>query len=277
MSSCTHYATIEKAIHYLVDHYQSQPSLDEVAAHVGMSKYHFQRLFSAWVGVSPKQFVDHLTVQALKEELLRTSSILEASDQVGLSSQSRGYDLMVKIEAVTPGEFKSHGQDVEIRYGCAPTPFGEALVATTSRGVCAFEFVDEDAEIILAAIRESWYQARFVHDEGEAQRICAQIFERDNEVELPVLLKGTPFQIKVWSALLSIPSGVVASYSSLADMMGLSSSVRAVASAVAKNPIGYIIPCHRVIRSTGIINNYRWRSERKALMLGWEHAQKCPS
>ncbi len=273
MIESQHYHSIEKAILYLSAQYHTQPSLDEVAAHVGMSKFHFQRVFSAWVGVSPKQFVDQLTVQALKGELLKTSSILEASERVGLSSQSRGYDLMVKIEAVTPGEYKLQGRDLDICVGVAPTPFGDALIATTPRGVCAFEFVDDQYDRILQQLKEDWPHASFRVDDAAAARLAEQLFQQQGGGELSVFLKGTPFQTKVWEALLSLPMGAIASYSSLAESMGLKSSVRAVASAIAKNPIGYIIPCHRVIRGTGAINNYRWRSERKTLMLGWELAQ----
>ncbi len=273
MLESQHYHSIEKAILFLTAQYHTQPSLDKVAAYVGMSKFHFQRVFSAWVGVSPKQFVDQLTVQALKAELVKSSSVLEASERVGLSSQSRGYDLMVKIEAVTPGEYKLQGRDLDICVGVSPTPFGDALIATTPRGVCAFEFVDDQRESILQQLKEDWPHASFSHDDTVATRLAEQLFQQQGEGELRVLLKGTPFQTKVWEALLSLPMGTIASYSTLAESMGLKSSVRAVASAIAKNPIAYIIPCHRVIRGTGAINNYRWRSERKALMLGWELAQ----
>ncbi len=274
MTPNAHYTSIEKAILYLVDHYHAQPSLESVAAHVGMSKYHFQRLFSAWAGVSPKQFVAHLTVQSLKEQLLKTSSILEASDRVGLSSQSRGYDLMIKLEAMTPGEYKTQGRGLEISYGIAQSAFGEALLASTHRGLCAFEFLDDDLDSVLEHLRASWHHAQFRRDDDAAEQLCQRVFAPRPDGELSLLLKGTPFQTKVWEALLRIPSGRLASYSDLAAMMGLESSVRAVASAVAKNPLGYIIPCHRVIRSTGVIHNYRWRSERKSLLLGWELSQQ---
>ncbi len=268
-----HYQLIERAILFLVENYRVQPSLDHVASHVGMSKFHFQRIFTSWVGISPKQFVEHITVDALKHELLKTSSILEASEIVGLSSQSRAYDLMLKIQSMTPGEYKLQGKGLDIQVGIAPTPFGDALVASTQRGVCAFEFIDDDYELILEHIKEDWPLASFSQSNKEAERICHQLFVGTKKASISLLLKGTPFQIKVWSALLKIPSGSIASYSTVAESMGLRSSVRAVASAIAKNPIAYLIPCHRVIRSTGVINHYRWRSERKTLMLGWEFSK----
>ncbi len=263
------YKRIEKAIKFLTENYKRQPSLDEVSEHVGLSKYHFQRLFSQWAGVTPKQFVDHLTVEALKGEILRCANLIEASQSVGLSAQSRAYDLMVKIEAVTPGEYKRMGSGLQITYGVAPTPFGMAMVATTARGVCAFEFVDDNLDSVLQSVSEQWQGAEFSRCDSEIEKIVDSIFVRSGE-GMKLLLKGTPFQIQVWRALLSIPSGVIASYAEVAKMVGKGSAVRAVASAVAKNPIGYIIPCHRVIRSEGVVGQYHWLPERKQSIIGWE-------
>ncbi len=269
MENSINYSRIEKAIQYLSQHYADQPSLEEVAQYVGMSKFHFQRLFSQWAGVSPKQFVEHLTVEALKEELRKTNNIIEASEHVGLSAQSRAYDLMVKIEAMTPGEYKNQGKDIEISYGSIATPFGEAFVAITKRGICSFEFVDNDFEEVLQSVKDKWKCATFIHNNDAVQSVGERLFN-NNIGEIALLLKGTPFQIKVWRALLAVPSGCVVSYSQLAQIVGMESAVRAVASAVAKNPIGLIIPCHRVIRREGVVGEYHWRSERKRAILGRE-------
>ncbi len=267
------YSRIEKAIKYLCENYKEQPSLEEVAQYVGMSKFHFQRIFSEWAGVTPKQFVEHLTVEALKEELIKTNNLITASENVGLSTQSRAYDLMVKIEAMTPGEYKKHGKNLEINYGTITTPFGEAFIALTGRGICSFEFVDNDFEAVLQSVKDKWIDATFIHNNNAVQEVAEHIFSNEKG-EIKLFLKGTPFQIKVWRALLSIPSGNVTSYSQLAEIVEMSSAVRAVASAVAKNPVGLIIPCHRVIRREGIVGEYHWRSERKKTILGWEISNK---
>ncbi len=273
MESNINYSRIEKAIKYLSQNYKEQPSLEEIAQYVGMSKFHFQRIFTEWAGVTPKQFIEHLTVEALKEELIKTDNLITASENVGLSAQSRAYDLMVKIEAMTPGEYKKQGRNLEINYGSVGTPFGEAFIAITKRGICSFEFVDDDFKAVLQSLRDKWTHAIFIHNSSAVQEVAKHIFgNKDGEVKL--LLKGTPFQIKVWRALLTIPSGNVTSYSQLAQIVEMSSAVRAVASAVAKNPVGLIIPCHRVIRREGIVGEYHWRSERKRSIIGWEIANR---
>ncbi len=263
------YKRIEKAIKYLINNYKLQPSLDETAEYIGMSKFHFQRIFSEWAGVTPKQFLEHLTVEALKSEILKTRNLLDASGNVGLSTPSRAYDLMVKIEAMTPGEYKKMGKDLDITYGTGATPFGLAFIATTKRGVCSLEFVDNDLDEVLDDTKAMWPQASFNRDDSVAKKNLDQIFS-NNKQELKLLLKGTPFQIQVWRALLNITSGSLASYSEVAMMVKKENAVRAVASAVAKNPIGYIIPCHRVIRREGMIGQYHWSPERKQSIIGWE-------
>ncbi len=273
MESSINYKRIEKAIKYLSQNYKEQPSLEEVAQYVGMSKFHFQRIFSEWAGVTPKQFIEHLTVEALKEELVKSNNLITASENVGLSAQSRAYDLMVKIEAMTPGEYKKQGKDIEINYGLVATPFGEAFVALTRRGICSFEFVDGDFEEVLQSVKDRWAEATFIRNDSAIREVTGGMFGNDKG-EVKLLLRGTPFQIKVWRALLSIPSGSLTSYSQLAEMVEMSSSTRAVASAVARNPIGLIIPCHRVIRREGIVGEYHWRSERKRSIIGWEIANR---
>ncbi|MFI3333384.1 MAG: methylated-DNA--[protein]-cysteine S-methyltransferase [Rikenellaceae bacterium] len=268
------YKRVERAIIYLTQNYKSQPSLSEVAEVVGMSKFHFQRIFTQWAGVTPKLFVEHLTVEALKGELLKTQNIIQASENVGLTAQSRAYDLMVKVEAMTPGEYKKLGDGLDITFGLALTPFGRAFIATTKRGVCAFEFIDDDFEEVLLRVKRNWDRANFVRCDDAAEDIASKIFDPHKKVSLPLLLKGTPFQINVWRALLRVPVGNVASYSQVAKLTGTQGGVRAVASAVAKNPIGYIIPCHRVIRREGVVGEYHWRGERKASIIGWEITNK---
>ncbi len=273
MESSINYSRIERAIKYISQNYKEQPSLEEVAQWVGMSKFHFQRIFSEWAGVTPKQFIEHLTVEALKEELIKTRNLITASENVGLSTQSRAYDLMVKIEAMTPGEYKKQGKDLEINYGVVETLFGEAFIALTGRGICSFEFVDDDFEEVLQSVKNKWSEATFIRNDSAAREVAASMFSRDKG-EVKLLLRGTPFQIKVWRALLSIPSGNVTSYSQLAELIEMPSAVRAVATAVAKNPVGLIIPCHRVIRREGVVGEYHWRSERKKSIIGWEMANQ---
>lgn len=269
----TPYEHIEIAIKYLIGHYQEQPSLETLAAVSGVSPFHFQRMFTEWAGVSPKQFLGYLTVEALKSEILCSRNLIEATERVGLSSQSRGYDLMVKIEAVTPGEYKSFGKGLEMEYGFADTPFGQCFVASTPRGVCHFQFVDGDADELLSAYREEWSAARCMRNDAMACGVVRSVFTHESQ-PLRLHLKGTAFQLKVWEALLTIPSGHVVTYSELAQLVHHDKAVRAVASAVARNPVGLIIPCHRVIRKEGVVGQYHWRSERKASLIGWERAKR---
>lgn len=267
------YYRIEKAIKYLVEHFKEQPNLDEIASYVGLSSSHFQRLFSEWAGISPKKFLEHLTVEALKKELSENKSICIAAENVGLSSQSRVYDLFVHIEAVTPYEYKTRGEHLAIEYGFAMSPFGECFIAWTRRGICAFQFTDDDNDTLIRELKESWNNAFFAENNRIAQEFAFQIFSTNSKNKrepLRLFLKGTPFQLKVWRALLQIPCGKVLSYNQLAELSGNVGATRAVASAIARNPVGYIIPCHRVIRNEGVIGRYRWKSERKALIIGWE-------
>lgn len=278
MTKNTDYQRIEKAITFLVAHFREQPSLDELACHAGLSPAHFQKIFKRWAGISPKKFLQFLTVEALKNEIGQTANLEEAAEQVGLSAQSRVYDLFVHIEAVTPHEFRTKGKGVVMQYGTASTPFGECFIAGTGRGVCTFQFIDDDPEQWLAGLKKEWENAAFIENPSYAARIAGIVFRGDNQRGNPLrlLLKGTPFQINVWKALLDIPFGRVTSYQGLAKHVADTKATRAVASAVAKNPVGYIIPCHRVIRAEGIVGQYRWKPERKASIIGWEKSQ-CES
>jgi len=269
----TDYDRVAQAIEYLRDRAEQQPRLEEIADHVGLSPFHFQRLFTHWAGVSPKRFLQFLTVEHAKSLLQANSSVLDATYATGLSSPSRLYDLFVATEAVTPGEYKSGGAGIEIRYGFTETPFGMCLVATTSRGVVALAFA-ADEDDATDQLRSTWFGAALHRDDDVAQRIVADVFAFNQSPEAPLrlLLRGTNFQIRVWRALLEIPFGSVATYGRLAETVCTGDAARAVGNAVGANPIAYLIPCHRVIRAGGEPGGYRWGARRKTNILGWEQA-----
>lgn len=269
------YARIEQAIHYLEQNYLTQPELADVAASVGLSEYHFQRLFTRWVGISPKRFLQYLTKEHAKRVLRRSGDVLAAAYASGLSGPGRLHDLFVSCEAVTPGEYKHAGSGLEIRYGFHPTPFGECLLAQTARGVCGLSFVQAGGrEAALADLRARWRNASLVYDPQAGQAVIAQIFQSagPQPVPLALFLNGTNFQIKVWEALLRIPTGSVETYAGIAQAIGAPGSARAVGNAVANNPLAFIIPCHRVIRADGQYGEYHYGSARKKAILGWEFA-----
>ena len=270
------YQTVEKAITYLEDHVEEQPNLKDVAESVHLSEYHFQRLFSRWVGISPKRFLQYLTKERAKEMLGGSVSVLEAAYAAGLSSPGRLHDLFVNCEAVTPGDYKSQGEDLEIAYGFHASPFGECLLALTGRGICDLIFVSEgNREEALKALKKRWARAALHEDPQRTGPVVAQVFDRLTGGEakpLSLHLRGTNFQIKVWEALLNIPSGTVVSYEDIAVSIGMPSAARAVSNAVARNPIPVIVPCHRVIRKAGAYGGYRWGTARKKALLGWEAA-----
>ncbi len=271
------YQRIEQAIQYLENNFQSQPSLEEIAASVHLSKYHFQRLFKQWAGVTPTQFMHFLTVDYAKERLSQAQTVFDTSLDAGLSSAGRLHDLFVNFEAVTPGEYKSRGSGLTIQYGFHPTPFGGCLLAQTSRGICALRFVASDKkDNALADLKREWPAATFMADPSSTQAAVDRLFSPvkwDQTQPFHLYLKGTNFQVKVWHALLSIPQGAMVSYGDLAAFMGRPTAVRAASGAVAKNPIAYLIPCHRVISKAGQIHHYRWGSARKRAILGWEASQ----
>ena len=275
--SARDYARIAEALSYLKRHFREQPSLEEVAGRHGSSQYHFQRLFRRWVGISPKKFLQYLTVDFAKKRLSASRSVLEASYESGLSGPGRLHDLMVSCEAVTPGQHKSSGRDLTVRFGFHSTPFGGCFVAATERGICAMEFLDyAESEEPISRLRDKWPQARIVEQRRYTEGLIERIFAPPKTEEgrrFKLLLKGTNFQIQVWQALLKVPEGMVVSYRDVAEWLGNGKASRAVAAAVAKNPIAYLIPCHRVIRSLGVIGGYRWGSERKQAMLAWEFSR----
>lgn len=265
------YQRVASAIRYLSDKQLTQPSLAELAAHVGVSEFHLQRIFTEWAGVSPKQFLQFLTKENAKR-LLRSSSVMDSALACGLSGSGRLHDLMIKAERVTPGEYRSMGAGLQIHYGSCPSPYGLCFIAANHRGICKIAFFDEqETEAnLLAELQAEWAAAELIRDDQRAASLYASAFAaKSDSAEKPItlLLKGTEFQMKVWEALLTIPSGEVCSYQQLAESMGSPSSTRAVASAIARNNIAYLIPCHRVIRGTGEFSQYRWGAERKQAML----------
>lgn len=275
----TDYARIERAIEFIRANFLDQPSLDEVARQVHLSPFHFQRLFQRWAGVSPKRFLQFLTVEHAKTRLA-DHDVLRAALDSGLSGPSRLHDLFVSIEALTPGEFKRGGAGLTIHHGTHSTPFGLCLLATTPRGVCGLSFLNTpaDADAALGELRAKWPAAKLVPDAVATRPQADAIFPpsppmpRAPAQPIPLLIAGTNFQLQVWHALLRIPSGCLSSYESVAQAIGQPKAARAVGSAIAQNSLGYLIPCHRVIKKTGNFGEYRWGSVRKQTMLAWEAA-----
>jgi AraC family transcriptional regulator of adaptative response/methylated-DNA-[protein]-cysteine methyltransferase len=271
------YSRIEKAILFLEENYRRQPELREVARKVHLSEYHFQRLFRRWAGISPKRFIQILTLEHAKRLLGESHSVLDATYDAGLSSPGRLHDLFVNIEAMTPGEFKAQGAGLSISYGFHPSPFGECLLAVTERGICGLGFLGQGGRArMLGDFQRRWPQARFEENSRLTQPYISRIFdgERKNGGQpLTLVLRGTNFQVKVWEALLKVPMGSVTSYEDLAVSIGKARAARAVGGAVGKNPIAFLIPCHRVIRKVGAIGDYHWGAARKKAMLAWEAAR----
>lgn len=267
------YERIEQAIHWLADHYVEQPSLALAASEAGLSEFHFQRLFSQWVGVSPKKFLQYLTLSHAKERLAANDSVLDAAYDAGLSGPSRLHDLFITHEAMTPGEWKAMGTGLTLSYGWHDSPFGECLLVATDRGLCGLAFVlKEGRRATEKDLLSRWGQATIIEDPAKTTAYAAAAFGSGGD-NLHLVLRGTPFQTKVWEALLRIPPGAVVSYERLAKHLGKPQGARAVAGAVALNPVSWIVPCHRVIRSTGAITGYRWGPDRKRVILGWEAAE----
>jgi AraC family transcriptional regulator of adaptative response/methylated-DNA-[protein]-cysteine methyltransferase len=272
------YQRVEKAILTLEKDFLRQPRLEEIAKSVALSEYHFQRLFSRWVGISPKRFLQFLTKEYAKALLAKSQNLLDVADETGLSGTGRLHELFVTCEAVTPGEFKNKGQGLQIFYGFHPTPFGECLLAVTERGICHLSFEQNgERPKAIKSLKEKWENAKVTAAPAQTQPLVDQIFNPIKNGALRPLhlfLSGTNFQIKVWEALLKIPAGAVASYEDIAARLGMPKAARVVGNAVAQNPIAYLIPCHRVVRKLGEFGNYRWGAARKKAMLGWEAAKR---
>jgi AraC family transcriptional regulator, regulatory protein of adaptative response / methylated-DNA-[protein]-cysteine methyltransferase len=268
------YQRIEQAIKFLEENFHRQPELEEVAEKVHLSPFHFQRIFTEWAGISPKRFLQFLTVDFLKEKLQHSRSLMEAADIAGLSSQSRVYDLFTTLEAMTPENYKKHGAGIRINYGFHPSPFGVCLIGVTERGICWLSFLanDEDVRRALEEMKSFWNNSVFVQDDELTKAFVDKIFINGSDKKLHVLVKGTNFQVKVWEALLKIPMGDVTTYETIAKSIENPKALQAVGSAVGSNHIAYLIPCHRVIRKDGVLGHYRWSPARKKGMIGWEMA-----
>ncbi|KAB1854484.1 methylated-DNA--[protein]-cysteine S-methyltransferase [Acinetobacter tandoii] len=276
MSSQQHYQRVAQAIEYIQQNFQHQPTLEDVAAHVHLSPAYFQRLFSEWAGTSPKKFLQYISVVHAKSILTTTPShsLLDATFETGLSSGSRLHDLFIQIEGMTPAEYKQGGAGLKISYSFAETLFGRVLVASTQKGVCALAFVEQN-EQALKELKAKFPHAEYIEQSDEMQqRAVALLTAQPNSIQhVKLHLKGSAFQLKVWESLLKIPAGQLASYRDVAAKIDQPKAARAVGSAVAHNPVAFLIPCHRVIQASGVLGNYHWGATRKMAMIGWESAQ----
>ena len=272
----TDYERIKKAIEFIQSNFQQQPDLDAVAKEVYLSPFHFQRLFKDWAGVSPKKFLQYISLQHAKK-LLQQPTVSDAAYETGLSGSSRLHDLFISIEGMTPGEFKNGGEQLQINYSFAETPFGNIIVASTPKGICHLAFAD-DEKAALQQLQSQFPKATFRQVVDTIQQNALFIFTQDwkDLSKIKLHLKGTPFQIKVWEALLKIPMGDVSTYSGIANTINNPNASRAVGTAIGDNPVAFLIPCHRVIRSTGDFGQYHWGSIRKTAMIGWESAKINP-
>ncbi len=269
------YARITKAIAFMRQNCDRQPHLSVIADHIHLSEYHFQRLFTRWAGISPKRFMQFLTLEYAKSQIAQTKSLLDLSLDVGLSDPGRLHDSFVNLEAITPSEFKAGGAGLQIGYGIHETPFGPALIATTTRGICNLHFLEEAEEAAaVQLLRQEWRKAELMRDQSKTQELCDRIFPTAStyaiQAPLTVVVKGTHFQLQVWKALLDLPVGTLTTYQTLAASIQKPTAARAIGNAVGKNPVGYLIPCHRVIRGSGELGGYRWGLDRKAALIGWE-------
>jgi len=267
------FARIAKAIRYIDSHFREQPRLMTIAAQAGLSEFHFNRLFRRWAGVTPKQYLAFVTGQEAKGALSTQPSVLEAAYAVGLSGPSRLHDLIVTLDAVTPGELKAGGRGIRIEYGFSPTPFGEALLAATPRGLCHLAFVESgQRERSVTELRERWRNAEFSRDDPRAREFATRIWNPTPSGAAPVSLNvaGTNFQLKVWQALLHLGAHHRTTYSELATSIGAEGSARAVSNAVGANPVAWLIPCHNVLRRDGTLGGYHWGEDRKRAILTWD-------
>lgn len=271
------YARIAQAMAFVQAHHREQPSLDQIAAHVHLSPFHFQRLFADWVGTTPKKFLQYVTLAHAKALLQEPgASLLDVACEAGLSGTGRLHDLFVQIEAMSPGEYQRGGEGLVLRHSTAPTPFGPALLCSSARGLVAMVYGEVESEA-LASVQARFPKARLLPGHDAHQTAALRIFDRDwsGAQNLRLHLKGTAFQLKVWEALLKIPAGRLTSYSHIARHIGHDKAVRAVGTAVGDNPVAYLIPCHRVITQSGLLGGYRWGLPRKLAMMGWEGVRQA--
>ncbi|MBN2350664.1 MAG: methylated-DNA--[protein]-cysteine S-methyltransferase [Bacteroidales bacterium] len=272
MKENINYCRIKSAMEFIASNFNRQPNIEDIAKHVHLSEFHFQRLFKDWAGVSPKKFLQYITLNELKKHISAAKNIEALSELAGFSSPSRVYDLFVNIEAVTPNEYKTQGAGISIEYGIHNSPFGLCLIANTSRGICALEFIDDNATMVIQQFMQKWQNASVHHNQQSTSGLVNAVFNK-TKGPLKALLYGTGFQIKVWEALLKIPFGQLATYAAIAEQIKSPKAGRAVGSAIGKNNIAYLIPCHRVIRSLGGLGGYKWNEGRKLSMIGWEAAR----
>ena len=268
------FSRVAAAIDYIKDNFKAQPGLEEVAEQIHLSPFHFQRLFTDWAGVSPKKFLQYISLEHAKKMLQETqASLFETAIETGLSGSSRLHDLFVKVEGMTPGEYKNGGAHLSINYSYAASPFGPVLVATTDKGICHIAFAD-DEEAAFQALQQRFPNATYKQMVDRVQQNALHIFTHDwtHLDKIKLHLKGTPFQLKVWETLLKIPAGQLATYGTIAQQIEQPKASRAVGSAIGSNPVAFLIPCHRVIQSNGSIGQFHWGSTRKTAMIGWEAA-----
>lgn len=271
------YNRIADAIRFIKKNYRTQPKLEEIAEHINMSPFHFQRMFSEWAGTTPKRFLQYLNIEYAKKILKEThATLFDTACELGLSGTGRLHDLFINIEGMTPGEYKNGGLALNINYSFADTPFGKIIAASTDKGVCHMAFVDEGERRAFDHLRSIFPNAKYVLSPDTKQQHALSVFDRDwNRLEeIKLHLKGTEFQLKVWETLLKIPAGGLATYADLATKSGYNGACRAVGTAVGKNPVAFLIPCHRVIKATGEPGNYHWGEMRKNAIIAWEAAHK---
>ncbi len=267
------YNRIADAIAYIQNNFTQQPSFEEIAKEINVSPFHFQKMFTDWAGVSPKKFLQYITVSHAKEILKqKEATVSDASFETGLSGTGRLHDLFISIEGMTPGEYKQGGKDLHINHSFAETPFGEVLIASTLKGICYLSFTN-DNEVALQSLLQQFPNASFIETSDALQQQALRVFEpagKGDSDTLKLHIKATPFQLKVWESLLKIPMGGLSTYGSIAKGIQLPGASRAVGTAIGNNPVAFLIPCHRVIQSSGVLGGYHWGSIRKASMIGWE-------
>ena len=268
------YSRIAEAIDYIRLHFKEQPGLEQIAEQLHLSPFHFQRLFTDWAGVSPKQFLQFISVNYAKQLLKeKQATLFDVAEETGLSGTGRLHDLFVKIEGMTPGEYKNGGEQLSISYSFEESPFGKLIIASTTKGICYIAFID-DKQKSAEELQTHFPRASFEYRETDLHKKTLRIFEQDwnSKEQIKLHLKGTDFQLKVWEALLKIPTGGLTTYGSIAEQLNNPNASRAVGTAIGSNPIAFLIPCHRVIQSSGVIGGYMWGPTRKTAIIGWEAA-----
>lgn len=269
------YERIAKAIDFIRNHFRDQPGLEEIAEQVHLSPAHFQRLFTDWAGTSPKKFLQYISVEHAKSilEKDKQATIFDATFETGLSSTSRLHELFIKMEGMTPAEYRQGGAELSIRYSFGQSPFGQLIIASTEKGICYMAF-EADRQKAIHDLQQKFPNAVYYEATGPHQETALQLFQRDwtKLPEIRLHLRGTDFQLKVWESLLKIPMGRLSTYGTIAERIGNAGASRAVGTAVGDNPVAFLIPCHRVIRSSGVIGQYMWGTTRKTAIIGWENA-----